>query len=446
MTKRFIAINRVVISENRQRRQFPQAELNELAESIQATGLLHAPTLRIEGDNYVLVSGERRFRAIKDIYELGGKFKYDNEEVPSGLLPYTFLGDLSPVEAMEAELDENIRRMDLTWVERAAASAKLMELRSAQATASGKPAPTPADISEEVRGSRLGSNQDMTRKELILADHLHIPEVAAAKSVDEAFKILKRKEVARKNTELAETVGRTFNSSAHTLLNEDACNWMADAPAESFDIILTDPPYGMGADEFGNSGKSGEYDKHTYVDDLENAMKCYTVLAFEGFRITKPDAHLYAFCDIDLFPDLKILFADAGWKVFRTPLIWYKPSAFRAPWPEHGPQRKYETILFAIKGDRKVNHLYPDVLTYQPDTNLGHQAQKPVELFRDLLSRSFRPGDSVLDPFCGSGPIFPAAHTLQCRTTGIELSQSHYGIALKRLQSLSDEPTLPGLE
>ena len=180
MTKRFIAINRVVISENRQRRQFPQAELNELAESIQSTGLLHAPTLRIEGDNYVLVSGERRFRAIKDIYELGGKFKYDNEEVISGLLPYTFLGDLSPVEAMEAELDENIRRMDLTWVERAAASAKLMELRSAQATASGKPAPTPADISEEVRGSRLGSNQDMTRKELILADHLHIPEVAVS--------------------------------------------------------------------------------------------------------------------------------------------------------------------------------------------------------------------------------------------------------------------------
>jgi DNA modification methylase len=123
------------------------------------------------------------------------------------------------------------------------------------------------------------------------------------------------------------------------------------------------------------------------------------LLAKEGYRVTKENAHLYAFCDIDLFLTIKSIFTNEGWRVFRTPLVWFKPTAFRAPWPEQGPQRKYEIIFYAVKGARKVNKLFGDVLTYPTDDNLGHQAQKPVALLTDLLSRSYRPGDKVLDPF-----------------------------------------------
>jgi DNA modification methylase len=108
----------------------------------------------------------------------------------------------------------------------------------------------------------------------------------------------------------------------------------------------------------------------------------------------------------------------------------------RAPWPEQGPQRKYELCLYAVKGKRPVTKLAGDVLTHGPDANLGHGAQKPVALFEDLLSRSVHPGDSVLDLFCGTGPLFPAAHALKCRATGIELDQASFGIAAKRIQEL----------
>jgi len=220
---------------------------------------------------------------------------------------------------------------------------------------------------------------------------------------------------------------------------------LASAPSDTFDIILTDPPYGMNADAFGNSGKAGEYTEHAYEDSADFALECYMLLATEGYRVTKENAHLYAFCDIDLFATIKSVFAAAGWKVFRTPLVWFKPTAFRAPWPEQGPQRKYEIIFYAVKGDRKVNKLFGDVLTYSTDDNLGHQAQKPVALLIDLLSRSYRPGDKVLDPFCGSGSIFPAGHELKCEVTGIEVNSQHYGLALQRIQSLEIEPTLKGL-
>lgn len=80
--------------------------------------------------------------------------------------------------------------------------------------------------------------------------------------------------------------------------------------------------------------------------------------------------------------------------------------------------------------------LAPDVVTYASDENLGWAAQKPVGLFADFLARSCRAGDSVLDPFCGSGTVFPAAHGMKVKATGIEMDPTAYGIAVKRLGEL----------
>jgi DNA modification methylase len=75
-------------------------------------------------------------------------------------------------------------------------------------------------------------------------------------------------------------------------------------------------------------------------------------------------------------------------------------------------------------------------VTYASDQNLGWAAQKPVDLYRDFLMRSCRAGDSVLDPFCGSGTIFAAAHGLKVKATGIEVDRIAYGISVMRLGEL----------
>lgn len=436
--KRYIAVSAVRVAPDRQRRSFPADKMHEFADGISRRGLLHPIVLRIVGDDYVLVAGERRLRAVTDLADLGQPIRHDGEEVPLGCIPYTLLSDLDPLAAEEAELEENIHRENLTWQERAAAVSRIAALRAKQAVVAGETPPSVAEISLEVRGSAEGVNQETTRREIIVAKHLDNPEVKAAKTVDEAFKILKKQEATKKAADLGASVGRTFTSSAHTLLNEDSLAWLSAAPAETFDCILTDPPYGMGADEFGDSGGLAA-GAHGYEDSAENALRCYSVLARESFRLAKPAAHLYAFCDIDKFLILKEFFATAGWTVFRTPLIWLKRNGMRAPWPDQGPQRKYETILYAVKGKRPVLKLGGDVLDFQPDANLGHAAQKPVGLYQELLSRTCLPGDSVLDPFCGSGPIFSAAHALKVRATGLEIDTASYGIAVKRVESLKDQ-------
>ena len=158
-----------------------------------------------------------------------------------------------------------------------------------------------------------------------------------------------------------------------------------------------------------------------------------------AYLVAKPEAHAYVFCDFDNFHDLKFWMSRAGWDVFRTPLIAYKQNSGRVPRPEHGPRRQYELVLYAIKGGKKVNHIYPDVIPCQGDENMGHGAQKPVALFQNLLQRSVRPGDRVLDSFAGSGPLLEAAANCQCYSVLIEAVPAYYGMILKRAERLSSQ-------
>jgi site-specific DNA-methyltransferase (adenine-specific) len=296
-----------------------------------------------------------------------------------------------------------------------------------------------------VRGSDEGVHQETTRRELLVARHLGDPEVAGAKSVDEGYKVLKRKEEHDRRIKLAAEVGKTYSAeTAHKVLNANAEDFLREALSEVFDVICTDPPYGIGADEFGDSGGHAA-GAHFYEDSYGTWKNLIRTLAKESFRIAKPQAHLYCFCDITRFDEAKAVFADAGWEVFRTPIIWHKPNGNRLPWVDSGPQRKWELILYAKKGGKKVTRIYPDLVTYAADQNLGHPAQKPVALIRDLLQRSVNPGDSILDPFAGSGSLLVAASELKCKATAVEQDAAAYAICLERLKRLSAEPELVGL-
>lgn len=430
----FIHPDLVSISDKRQRQEHDIEAHQELVESIRTVGLLQPIVLRHDdkGQRW-LVAGERRLRAMKDILELGQQIRF--AEMLCNTIPYNDIGELSPLEAEEAELDENIKRKDLTWQERAQATERLVALRNKQAMAGLRSPPTTGELVTEIRGKANTNDVDVVNTDLIVARQLHRPEVAAAKTAKEAIKVIRNLERTERNVQLAEKIGASISSQSHTLLNTDAREWLSKCPSQTFNIILTDPPYGMGADEFGDSGGMAA-GAHGYRDDEKYFEELLYQFANDSGRITKEQAHLYCFCDIDHFDWLKTIFNDAGWKVFRTPLIWFKPNGQRAPWPQQGPQRKYEIILFAVKGDMPVTKIYGDVLEYHSDKNLGHAAQKPVALYQDLLNRSATPGMKVLDCFGGTGPLLEAAHNLKCYATVIEKDPASYGIAATRLAGL----------
>lgn len=468
---REIKLSEITILPERQRQEFNPEAHQELVNSIQDIGLMHPPVLRFDFQKniWILVAGERRLKAIAEIFELGGKFSHDNVEfsAKSGVIPFSSLGELTPLQAEEAELDENLKRKDLTWQEHAAAVARLHNLRVQQNAIARNvvqnnpllqeisggmevpPLHTVADTAKEVTGRSDGYYQDITRKEILVAKHLDNPAIAKAKSADEAFKILKRQKEAAENIQLAKEVGASFSAASHTLLQGSCLELMAKPEYQGkFDVILTDPPYGMGAQAFGDGGGKFTGIEHHYDDSYESWQKLIAVWAPLSFAVTKPQAHAYVFCDIDRFHELKVAMQQAGWYVFRTPLINYKLNSGRVPLPDRGPRRQYEIILYAIKGEKQVTHIYPDVISSQSDENLSHGAQKPVAVYQNLLQRSVRPGDHVLDSFAGSGPIFEACHTMSCYATGFEQNPEYYGICLQRLKALeqfSEETLFKGL-
>jgi ParB/RepB/Spo0J family partition protein len=436
-----ISFTEITIPENRQRREINYEQLTELAGSISQNGIIHPVVVR-RGENgtYLLVAGERRLKALDYLWTFGEAVRCGKEHFPAYFVPCIYLGDLDEIDAFEIELEENIRRIDLSWQEKAAATSQLAELRRLQADRDGNEPPTTATIAAEVYPDYSKDEAvSITRKELIVNRYVKDPEVAKAKTLDEAFKLIKRQEEAQKNVALGELVGKTFSAADHQLVQGNCLSIMQEMVArnEQFDVILTDPPYGINAQEFGDSGGAGgSTGAHFYDDSPQSWRYLMEPWARLAHQITKPEAHCYAFCDIDMFTQFKIYMLTAGWQVFRTPLAWVNPGGMRAPWPESGPQRKYQLILYAIKGNKRVTKLYPDVITSPADPNLGHPATKPVAVYLDLLRRSVKPGDSVLDPFCGSGTIFPAAHKAMCRATGIELDPAAYGLAAKRLGEL----------
>lgn len=472
-----IARKHIIVLPNRQRQEFEPEALQELKVSIEDRSLMHPPVLRkpsqvdIErfpeiqfGTCMILVAGERRLKTIDEIFELGGEFRCNGHlfTADAGMVPFTDLGELSDLEAEEAELDENLKRRDLTWQELAAAHDRLHRLRVRQRDAENaeariteeplKPNHTVADTAAELTGRRDGSYQDTVRKELIVAKHLDNPLVAKAKSVDEAFKVLKKQEETAKNVQLARVVGATFNADKHQLFNINCLEYMTGVaqrqdPAELFDVILTDPPYGMGAHEFGDGAGKVANSEHHYDDSYESfkaLMEGPKGWCNLSYQVCKPQAHAYVFCDIDRFHELKSWMQSAGWYVFRTPLINHKMNSGRVPLPDRGPRRQYEIILYAIKGDKPVTHIYPDVIATSADENLTHGAQKPVALYQNLLQRSVKPGDRVADFFAGSGTIFEAAHGMKCYAVGTEQSAEYYGMSLARIKRLKalEEPAL----
>ena len=428
-------LSSIIISDNRQRRDFDPEALIDLANSISAHGLMHPIVVRETSLGLALVAGERRLRAMASLYATGDLVRHNGLEIPINSVPFVTLGELSPLQAEEAELDENLKRKDLTWQERAEALDRLHKLRTAQATLAGDSKHTIQDTLEEAGVTRY----DTGRQSILLAQHLDNPLIAGAKDPKEAFKILKREESRAKNVALAETVGANFNSAVHQLHNVNCLDWLIKCPDNSFDVVLTDPPYGMNAQAFGDGGGKQTNSTHIYQDTPEEWRSLMFTFLPEAYRVSKPEAHLYIFCDFDKFHELKSLTEAAGYYVFRTPLIVYKTDSGRVPLPEHGPRRQYELCLYAIKGNRPVNGIYSDVIPCRLEENLGHGANKPIELFVNLLRRSIRPGDSVLDAFAGTGTIFPAAHECKVYATGLELSPEYYGIAVNRLNSLDDE-------
>ena len=133
-----IDMNLIVPNPYQPRRNFDQAHLDELAQSIKQYGVLQPIILRKVGQNYEIVAGERRFRASQIL----------NLKTITAIIR-----DLSDSEIAEMALIENLQRQDLNFFEEAEGYAKLI---------------TEFSITQEEIAAKIGKSQSTVANKLRL--------------------------------------------------------------------------------------------------------------------------------------------------------------------------------------------------------------------------------------------------------------------------------------
>lgn len=190
-----------------------------------------------------------------------------------------------------------------------------------------------------------------------------------------------------------------------TLYNADCMDIMRNMPDKAFDLAIVDPPYGLPPDSSNGRGK------------LKN--RCFNKGKISAWD-TSPTKEYFN----ELF------------RVSKNQIIW-GGNYFGLPrcrgficWDKLQPWENFSQVEYAWTSFEKPSRIF------RFDNRTGdkiHPTQKPVALYKWLLTDYAKPGDKILDTHLGSGSICIACHDLGFEITGIELDKDYYEAAKKRI-------------
>lgn len=208
----------------------------------------------------------------------------------------------------------------------------------------------------------------------------------------------------------------------------DALELLEQIDDHSVDVVITDPPFFMPATHY----QSRIHWQRKY-SDMTPLMVFWDVVVGKLVKVLKKTGHLFVFCNGDSYPVFYIpLFNNFD---RAKSLVWNKTRVglgriFRG---------QHELIIWGRWQGHKWNDdgiCRPDVLSFPPlpSQNRCHPVEKPVELMRELIKPTSSPGDLILDPFMGSGPVIAAAIKEDRSYLGIDVDPEYCIIADERIK------------
>jgi ParB family transcriptional regulator, chromosome partitioning protein len=409
-----VKVGDVKIRVKRQRSEL--GDLEGLAESILRIGQL-TPIIITRNDE--LIAGERRLEAFK----LNGMV----------LIEALYSDEVDPIMLEEMELEENIRRKQLTWQEEQHAIARIHKLRQMQdpnwgqrqtAEAIMKPGQNPMNVQSQV------SVAISLEKMMAL-----FPEIAKAKNVSQAMNMAKAK--AKQVTKIIDVQARplVYQEVQEKIWLGDSVKLVKDIEDEAFDMVLTDPPFGVNYDAQ-VVGSVRETD--VYKDTVEKYEYILTI-APDLYRITKKDGWCVWFFGMTWYERVKEVFRSAGFVVDEIPIMWDRSDGRTfTNVPNHYFTKGYDVALHCFKGDPiLVRKNLPNVIRVPPVATADRDltVERPVELYKEILSRCLIKGQSMLDPFVGSGSSTAAAAELGIEYTAIEIDEARRANAIQKTRA-----------
>jgi site-specific DNA-methyltransferase (adenine-specific) len=260
------------------------------------------------------------------------------------------------------------------------------------------------------------------------------------------------------------------------LFQGDCIDWLHSLEPESVDLIFADPPYNL---------KKADWDS---FESQEHYIEWSLRWIEPAAKTLKPTGSMYICGFSEILADLKHpatkFFHSCRWLIWhyrnkanlgndwgrshesilhlrKTDKFHLNVDEVRIPYSNH--TLKYPSHPQAITSQygngKKRNNWEPHPFGAKPkdvieipttcngmEEKTQHPTQKPEELLRRLLLASSTEGETVLDPFSGSGTTLVVANQLKRRWLGCDLSEQYNLWTVKRLENVRQIPIAEWVE
>jgi ParB family transcriptional regulator, chromosome partitioning protein len=431
-----IPIDQVIVGE---RFRKDLGDVEKFAQSIRDKGLINPLTVSSTTDSsgqevFNLLAGGRRFAAA----QLAGL-----ERIPVRIYDRA----LSDMEMRSIELEENIQRKDMEWIEVVNLQREIHNLRQ---EIHGTKTSTSADAvgwSMRDTAKLLGKSVAGVSQDVKLANAVEqMPNVEwnECRSKSDAMKLLNRieeaaikKELVRRAKLQTETVTKTNGIDAarqrlvRTYVVGDFFEKVKKLSDNTFNIVEIDPPYGI--DLGHNKRKTGpslyEYSDEGYNEiDAEQYPVFINNLLAECYRVMADHSWLLLWTAMHWYPQMLVTLRQNGFEVGDLPALWVKPAG-QTNQPNKYLASCYEPLLYARKGQpnlAKPGSLNTFHYSGVAAIKKNHPTERPLPLMHDILSTFAFTNSKLLVPFAGSGNTLITASQLGLHAVGYDLSEQFY--------------------
>ena len=245
-----------------------------------------------------------------------------------------------------------------------------------------------------------------------------------------------------------------------SIIEGDCVSGMARLPEESVDLIFADPPYNLQLggelhrpDNSRVDGVEDDWDKFADFATYDRFTREWLTAAR---RVLKPDGALWVIGSYHNIYRVGSILQDLGYWILND-IVWRKTN----PMPNFRGRRftnAHETMLWCAKSQdarytfnyqamkalnegiqMRSDWLFPvcgGAERIKRDGKKAHPTQKPEALLHRVLLASSKPGDTVLDPFFGTGTTGAVAKKLGRHWIGLERDKDYIKVARARIAAI----------
>lgn len=235
----------------------------------------------------------------------------------------------------------------------------------------------------------------------------------------------------------------------YQIYQQDCLEWMRTQPSNSIDTIVTSPPYNKKGVREGrrtceNIWRGSNVDYGVYDDNMPEAdyQAWQIAIIDECHRIIKPTGSIFYQHKIRNWARQgyhPMTWISQSQAQFYQEIVWHRKNtpAIDARYLFNTTERIYWLCKDkpAVYKNQVPSEYRSDVWVMLADKNNDHPAPFPVELAENCILLTTQRGDSVYDPFAGSGTTLLAAEQNGRNSLGTEIDPAYVAMAHSRLQN-----------